>query len=184
MAATCTNALVFIIVLFIGTLYNCYDICYFHNLRCCCILREAPASYLMLHKSRLSTSSSRSISTWHKRGHVYLCRPFFMDLTIAMDVESNPGPNWSLDELSPNNRSQISFSSLISIRRLRQAKHIMQIRFVHTQRDVLFIRDKSFFSSTLFLSNQHRTYSPKVLIIVWLSENTEAPEQVKRFGIS
>ena len=114
MAATCTNALVFIIVLFIGTLYNCNDICYFHNLRCCCILREAPASYLMLHKSRLSTSSSRSISTWHKRGHVYLCRPFFMDLTIAMDVESNPGPNWSLDELSPNNRSQTSFSSLIS----------------------------------------------------------------------
>ena len=41
---------------------------------------------------------ARSICTWHKRGHLSIAVPSTMDLTIHMDVESNPGPSPSLTE--------------------------------------------------------------------------------------
>ena len=39
---------------------------------------------------------SRPISHWHKHGHILLYRPFKLDLTIFIDVESNPGPTGDL----------------------------------------------------------------------------------------
>ena len=61
---------------------------------------------------------ARSICTWHKRGHLSIAVPSTMDLTIHMDVESNPGPTPSLTEgihrehdVNPGYRSSM-FSTL------------------------------------------------------------------------
>ena len=68
-----------------------------------------------------------------------------MDLTIAMDVESNPGPNWTLDELSPNNQSQISSSSLISEITSSEAHYANSLRtctarrFVYSRQELLLL---------------------------------------------
>ena len=61
---------------------------------------------------------ARSICTWHKRGHLSIAVPSTMDLTIHMDVESNPGPTPSLTgginrehDVNPGYRSSM-FSTL------------------------------------------------------------------------
>ena len=61
---------------------------------------------------------ARSICTWHQRGHLSIAVPSTMDLTIHMDVESNPGPTPSLTEgihrehdVNPGYRSSM-FSTL------------------------------------------------------------------------
>ena len=36
---------------------------------------------------------ARPICTWDKRGHLLIATPLKVDLTIHMDVESNPGPS-------------------------------------------------------------------------------------------
>ena len=41
---------------------------------------------------------ARSICTWHNRCHLSIAVPSTMDLTIHMDVESNPGSSPSLTE--------------------------------------------------------------------------------------
>ena len=38
------------------------------------------------------TKLARPICTWHKRGLLLIAMPLKVDLTIHMDVESNPGP--------------------------------------------------------------------------------------------
>ena len=92
MAATLRTAAIFI-AFFHGASTSFQNAPHFYNLRgyfgfCRVIRRQC-----LLHKLHSPSTSFRIISAWAKRGHICLFRPFRVDLTVAMDVETNPGPD-------------------------------------------------------------------------------------------
>ena len=92
MAATLRKAALFIVFL-AGAFVLTRNTPFFYNLRGYSAHSGVKVSHVLSHKLRNSRFSSRPVSVWTKHGYVSLFRPFAVDLTVAMDVEINPGPN-------------------------------------------------------------------------------------------
>ena len=92
MAATFRKAAIFIIFL-AGAFELIRNTPFFYNLRGFSAHSRVKVSHVPSHKLRNSSLSSRPVGVWTKHGYVSLFHPFAMDLTVAMDVEINPGPN-------------------------------------------------------------------------------------------
>lgn len=92
MAAMLWTPAIFI-VLFLGASTSFQIAPYFYDLRayfgfCGVIWRQS-----LPHKLHSPSTLFRKISAWTKCGHICLFRPFWVDLTVAMDVEINSGPD-------------------------------------------------------------------------------------------
>ena len=112
MAATLGTAVIFIAFL-AGALEITLYTPYLYNLRGYSALCRVKISHVLPLKLRSSSFSSRPVSVWTKHAHVCLVRPFAVDLTVAMDVEINPGPNnVTLHCQGPVNPSQRSVSQV------------------------------------------------------------------------
>ena len=92
MAATLRKAALFIAFL-AGAFELTRNTPFFYNLRGYSGHSRVKVSHVLSHKLRNSRFSSRPVSIWTKHGYVSLFRPFAVDLTVAMDVEINPGPS-------------------------------------------------------------------------------------------
>ena len=86
---------------------------FFYNLRGFSAHSRVKVSHVPSHKLRNSSLSSRPVGVWTKHGYVSLFHPFAMDLTVAMDVEINPGPNTATMQCQgPDSQNQATFPQL------------------------------------------------------------------------
>ena len=92
MAATLRKAALFIAFL-AGAFKLTRNTPFFYNLRGFSAHSWVKVSHVLSHKLWNSSFSSPPVSVWIKHEYVSLFRPFAVDLTVAMDVEINPGPN-------------------------------------------------------------------------------------------
>ena len=92
MAATLRTAAIFI-AFFLGASTSFQNAPHFYNLRGYFGFSRVIRRQCLPHKLHSPSSSFRIISAWTKRGHICLFRSFRVDLTVAMDVEINLGPD-------------------------------------------------------------------------------------------
>ena len=112
MAATLRKAAIFIAFL-AGAFELTRNTPFFYNLRGYSAHSRVKVSHVPSHKLRNSSLSSRPVSVWTKHGYVSLFHPFAVDLTVAMDVEINPGPNTAtLQCQGPDSQNQAIFPQL------------------------------------------------------------------------
>ena len=111
MAATFFSTVLFF-VLFVWTLPDHRNTSDYYCLRGYSAQQRVLVKNIWPDKSRFSNSPSRSISIWNKRGHICLSRPFTPDLSVAMDVERNPGPNSTLRGCALNVQRQLASATI------------------------------------------------------------------------
>ena len=136
---------------------------FFHNLRGYSAHSRVKISHVLSHKLRNSSFSSRPVSVWTKHGYVSLFRPFAVDLTVAMDVEINPGPNTAtLQCQGPDNQNQATVPQLsCNLRYVVYANFTRDIstrRYVYSRDELYRLRSNTTSTSQFrpTLNHMHR----------------------------
>ena len=92
MAATLFALRIFTLLLVLTLTKYCHSTSY-QLLSCTYIRQDTTAGNIRRRSLHSTNGPSRPITAWRKRGQICLYKP---DLTIALDVEPNPGPDTTL----------------------------------------------------------------------------------------